>query len=148
MKLSQKRKIMQFIKNIDPEIKVKFQKGQLECDPENETIYIGKKNTKAEDDLFNEYVQKLEPKCKYNSYIMGILHEIGHIMTYTEKDDDDRTEQYSLMQVAYWTGLMTAEELNQQYFEIPLEKNATLWGINYAMKNQKIMQKFNRLIYK
>lgn len=36
-----KKAIIELIKSIDKEIKIKFQKGPLECDIENKIIYIG-----------------------------------------------------------------------------------------------------------
>lgn len=79
---------------------------------------------------------------------MGILHEVGHIMTYDEELDNQRDEKYALMQFAYRFGLYDTDTLNKEYFKIPLELNATQWAINFAIANQARMNQFDKMIAK
>lgn len=148
MNKSKKKAIINFIKNIDENINVVFHNGALECDIEEETVYIGNQMADEEDNLFLDFVKELNSKCNYNAFILGILHEIGHIMTYDEELDNDRDEQYALMQVAHKLGLYDTNKLNKEYFKIPLELNATQWGIDFAMNNKKLMDKYNNIIIK
>ena len=137
-----KRAIKKFIKTIDSSIKVKFQKGRMECDPEREIVYIGKTRNEAEDKMFADFLKEIAPDCPYNSFIMGILHEIGHIMTYTDELDEDREEQYALLQTAHHFGLYDTAELNREYFKIPMELEATQWGIDFAMAYPEFMKQY------
>ncbi len=146
MNRKQKIAIKQFIRAIDGTIKVKFQKGGLECDPVKGIVYIGDEVTEEENDLFEDFVKELEPKCTFNSYLMGLLHEIGHIFTYDEELDEDRDEQYAIMQIAYKFDLVDAASLNKMYFKIPMELEATKWGIEFAMNNKNFVEKFNEVI--
>ena len=79
MKRIIKRGIKEFIHSIEPELKVKFQKQDIEIDMVKATIYIGKKEDKFSDTLFFNFIQTLNPQCKdMNVFILSILHEIGH----------------------------------------------------------------------
>ena len=39
----------------------------------------------------------------------------------------------------------TLEEYCNMYFRIPLEQNATQWGIDFAMTHQELMKKYDWL---
>ena len=62
---------------------------------------------------------------------ISALHEVGHIMTWTQELEDERTKMYNSMKIAHIYQLMSTKELNEQYFEIPMELIATKWGRNY-----------------
>ena len=143
-----KKAIVELIKSIDENIKVVFHKGALECDIEENTVYIGNELTDEEDELFLDFVKELNPRCNYNAFLMGILHEVGHLLTYDEDLDQDRDDQYAIMQIAYKFGLCDTDTLNKEYFKIPLELNATQWAIDFAIANQSRMDKFNQVITK
>ena len=70
-------------------------------------------------------------ECDTDRKIVSALHEVGHIMTWTQELEDERTEMYGLMEVAHNYQLMSIQELNEQYFEIPMELIATEWGRAY-----------------
>ena len=55
--------IKKFIKEIDKDIKVKFQKYDMECDIFEEIVYIGKPYDKENDRRFGEFVKELNPAC-------------------------------------------------------------------------------------
>lgn len=146
--MRRRKAIKKLIKSINKNIKVVFHKGQLECDTINKIVYVGSKNSDIVDRLFSDFVKENCSECKYNAFLMGILHEVGHIMTWNEELDKDRDEQYLLMKVAYKLGLYDADTLNKEYFKIPLELNATKWGIEYAMSHRRKMNKLDKKIIK
>ena len=119
--MRRRKAIKKLIKSINKNIKVVFHKGQLECDIINKIVYVGSKNSDIADRLFSDFVKENCSECKYNAFLMGILHEVGHIMTWNEELDKDRDEQYSLMKVAYKLGLYDVDTLNKEYFKFPLE---------------------------
>ena len=143
-----KKAIVELIKSIDEDIKVVFHKGALECDIEENTVYIGNELTDEEDELFLDFVKELNPRCNYNAFLMGILHEVFHIITYDEELDKDRDEQYALLKAAYYFNILDKKSLNKEYFKIPLELNATEAAIDFAIANQSRMDKFNQVITK
>ena len=81
MKLFKKLKVKKFVKQISPDIKVKFGRA-LECEPTENTIYVSFKSNEIDKKTFMEYVKELDKTCQFNDLVLGILHEIGHIFTY------------------------------------------------------------------
>jgi hypothetical protein len=67
---------------------------------------------------------------------ISALHEVGHIMTWTQELEDERAEMYGLMKVAHTYQLMSTQELNKQYFKIPMELIATKWGREYYVNHR------------
>ena len=138
-------RVKQFVKNIDDTIKVKRGK-RLECDIENKIIYISFKSNKTDVKTFLELVKELNPKCKYNDVILGILHEIGHIYTYDEYNEEQWEKDNQLLSELYSQNLITATDFNKFYIRLPLEQNATQWAIDFSMLNQGFMNKYAKVI--
>lgn len=136
--------IYNFIKEVNMDLRVKFQEYDIECDIYDEIIYIGATFDKQIDKYFQEFVEQLEPKCKnINPFLLSILHEIGHIETWTEEDLEEKHFLYNMLQMNYKDS--DIKEYNNMYFRIPLEQNATEWGINYALSHLDLMKKYNWL---
>ena len=130
--------IYKFIKEVNPDYAVKFQKYDLECDIFDETI------------SFANFVNQLNPECsKVNPFLLSLLHEIGHIETYTEEDEDDKDMKYAMLKMQYDDEEELSDERLEEYcdmyFRIPLEQNATEWGIDYALSHLDLMQKYDWL---
>lgn len=143
--MNKMRKVKQFVKIIDSSIKVKRGKA-LECDIENKTIYISFKSNPVDIKTFLDFVKELNPKCKYNDIILGILHEIGHIYTYDKLNEKHWEEDNELLSALYKQNLISATDFNKFYVRLPLEKNATQWAIDFAMLNKKLMNKYSKVI--
>ena len=142
--------IYNFIKEVNPDYAVKFQKYDLECDIFDETIYVGESYDKRTDRYFANFVNQLNPECsKVNSFLLSLLHEIGHIETYTEEDEDDKDMKYAILEMQYNDEEELSDERLEEYcdmyFRIPLEQNATEWGIDYALSHLDLMQKYDWL---
>lgn len=141
--------IYRFIKEVNPELLVKFQKYDLECDIFDEIIYIGESYDRRTDKYFENFVNQLNPECsKINPFLLSLLHEIGHIETYTEEDMDNKDATYAILKMQYDEDELSDEKLEEycnMYFRIPLEQNATEWGINYALSHLDLMQKYDWL---
>lgn len=144
MNIIKKIGIRKFVKEIDKDIKVKFQKWDMECDIFEETVYIGNTYNIRTDKLYMEYVKELAPDCNVPVFLLSILHEIGHIMTYEEEDMDEKDMVYGLLKATLDDN--PSEELEDMcvkaYFRIPLEEKATLWGIDFAMTHPELIQKY------
>ena len=140
--------IYNFIKEVNSNYNIKFQEYDLECDIFDEIIYVGKSYDKRNDKYFENFVNKLNPEChKINPFLISLLHEIGHIETYTEEDKEEKDLLYSLLKVKYNEELddKKLEEYNNMYFKIPLEQNATEWAIDYALSHLDLMEKYKWL---
>ena len=127
-------KLKRYIKNIDSEIKVKFGKA-FECDTDRKIVWLALKDNRLDSEMFKAWyenkVNNGETLTDKDLLYISALHEVGHIMTWTQELEDKRTEMYGLMQVAHTYQLMSTQELNEQYFEIPMELIATEWGRAY-----------------
>jgi len=130
-------KLKKYIKNIDSEIKVKFG-NCFECDTDRKIVWLALKDNSQDSEMFRTWYEKHFNETLTNKDLLYIsaLHEVGHIMTWTQELEDERAEMYGLMQVAHTYQLMSTQELNEQYFEIPMELIATKWGREYYVNNK------------
>lgn len=146
MNIIKKIGIKRFIREIDKDIKVKFQKYDMECDVYEETVFIGDTYDARTDKFFMEFVKEIRPDCNIPVLPLSILHEVGHIMTWDEDLSTDKDMTYALLKMGFEEGKKddaALKEYDDMYFRIPLELNATLWGIDFAMNNPELMKKYN-----
>ena len=139
--------VKQMVKQIDKSIKVKFGKC-LECEPTENTIYVNNKTDIIDIVTFRDYVKELNSKCKFNTLLLGILHEIGHIYTYEEQNEEEYTRDTELLSLLFKEKKLSAKQLNEFYVRLPLEANATKWAIDFAMQNVKFCKYYQNKIGK
>lgn len=144
MNIIKKLAIRKFIKEINPEIKVKFQKWDMECDVYEDTVYVGETFDKRTDKYFMDFVYSIDPECCGSVMMMSLLHEIGHIYTYDEDLSDEKDVLYEVLKLSYTDEQL--EEYDKMYFNIPFEKEATIWGIRFAQMNKEIVKKYSKWI--
>jgi hypothetical protein len=147
MNIIKKFYVKQMVKKIDSSIKVKFGKC-LECEPTENTIYVNNKTNKIDIITFYDYVKELNNKCNFNSLLLGILHEIGHIYTFNEHDEEEYTRDTELLSLLYQDNKLTDKQINEFYVRLPLESNATKWAIDFAMQNKKFCRYYQNKIGK
>ena len=145
MKIFKRLKVRKFVKQISPDIKVKFGRA-LECEPTENTIYISFKSNDIDKKTFMEYVKELDENCQFNDLVLGILHEIGHIFTYDEDDEEFYQKETNLLNLLYKEKILSAEELNRYYVRLDMESKATKWAIEYAQANQNFVSIFQKQI--
>ena len=147
--LDMRNGIKSFIMEVNPMLSVKFQEYDLECDVFDETIYVGKSYDKRTDRYFREFVNELNPECaKINLFLLSLLHEIGHIETWDEDEADNKDMIYSLLQMEFEDSNLGDADLKKYcdlYYHIPLERNATEWGIEFALSHMDLMKKYEWL---
>ena len=139
--------VKQMVKQIDKSIKVKFGKC-LQCEPTENTIYVNNKTDIIDIVTFRDYVKELNSKCKFNTLLLGILHEIGHIYTYEEQNEEEYTRDTKLLSLLFQEKKLSAKQLNEFYVRLPLEANATKWAIDFAMQNKKFCKYYQNKIGK
>ena len=120
MKLFKKLKVKKFVKQISPDIKVKFGRA-LECEPTENTIYVSFKSNEIDKKTLMEYVKELDKTCQFNDLVLGILHEIGHIFTYDENDEKPYLQDTELLSLLYKEQMLSSEELNRFYLRLDME---------------------------
>ena len=139
--------VKQMVKQIDKWIKVKFGKC-LQCEPTENTIYVNNKTDIIDIVTFRDYVKELNSKCKFNTLLLGILHEIGHIYTYEEQNEEEYRRDTKLLRLLFKEKKLSAKQLNEFYVRLPLEANATKWAIDFAMQNKKFCKYYQNKIGK
>lgn len=145
MKFFKRLKVKRFIKAISPDTKVKFGRA-LECEPTENTIYISFKSNEIDKKTFMEYVKELDNTCQFNDLVLGILHELGHIFTYDENDEEPYLQDTELLSLLYKEKMLDAEELNRFYLRLEMESKATKWAIEFAQANQMFVNRFQKSI--
>ena len=143
--------IKDFLREVNPAVKVRFQDYELEVNIYEETVYVGQSIDKRADKYFMEYIESLNPEAKdLNPTLISLLHELGHIETWTEEELDDKDFIFGVLQYAYQdVDLFEHEEILKdycfKYFNIPLERNATLWAIDFALSHKELLAKYDWL---
>lgn len=101
--------------------------------------------TETNDRDFQEFCKELQPKLHCDIFLLSFMHELGHHETVDEWEDDEyldmkiQKEKINKMKVSQ-------KEKNFMYFNIPDEKRATEWGLQYIMEHQtEMMQLWNKV---
>lgn len=145
LNLRKKYYVKKMVKEINKNIKVKFGRA-LECEPTENTIYVAFQSDEVDKKTFLEYVKELNNKCKYNDLILGILHEIGHIYTYDEDDEESYLQDTELLSKLFQAKKLSAEQVNHFYLRLDMESKATKWAVDFAMLNKNFMTKYSKVI--
>lgn len=104
--------------------------------------------TKRYDILFNKFIEEeLGIIQNFGTFALSFFHELGHYMTY----DDITDEEYGYCaEVKRYLG--TKKELTDYdiltYFNLPIEKKATEWGVNYILDNCREIAELEKEIKK
>ena len=131
-----------FVNTVDEYIEVKSD-NRFCVDIDEEIIFIPKKLDDNEELIWSNFLKE-EFKVDYNPYVMSILHEIGHIATYTEHLNTERELTYFLLQMKYEEDNFV--DFNREYFKIPMEFLATEWAINYYRDHKEECDRFAILL--
>ena len=129
--------LQSFVELIDKEIEI--HKGHcFEVDIDLKEVYIGSKRYDRVSQYFMQHWAEEIADAPINWCVLSLLHEIGHIMTDTEELQDNRQMLDSMYSFMYQMGAITENEYFTSYFDIPAERAATEWGINFYKKNQNL----------
>ena len=140
--------IEDFIHSINNNVKIEISENKrFECDIPNNTIYLGVKNIdKQEQKMFNKWL-KLQPEyIQINKKLISILHEVGHFQTFNQILWEERNEQEEVLTRLYDLDLLTYEELNFAYWDMPNERLATMWAIDFYKNNKKYCNNLIKLL--
>lgn len=124
--------IRDFIKSINSDIQVHFSYEDFYCDINKKEVNIPWKERYSAATMVDEFIKNTFGVI-VNSFLMGILHEVGHIQTYDKEEIEERDTIYGMLQMMYDGD---AASFNEIYFSIPAEFKATEWGVNYYLSNK------------
>ena len=126
--------VKKFVQSIDPEIKVHMSGDEFYCIISEKLINVPFVSDSEGDRLFYDFVVDRFGES-INPYIMGILHEVFHIITYDENLDRDRDILYYMLQLDFKEERY--EEFTRMYFSIPSEFAATEGAVNYYLSHKE-----------
>lgn len=132
--------IKRFIKNLLPNCKIIFDKESYIINNEIPTISVALQKQLFDED-FNEFTRQ-EFGISINYLLISILHEIGHYFTRDYFNQIHKEITMTNLYSEYENNRITLQELNQIYWRLPLEKNATEWGLNFYKNNKKLCEDF------
>jgi hypothetical protein len=103
---------------------------------------------RMEDSLFNEFIEERFGYKVKNTFMISVLHEIGHHMTLEDiyvsdfvydfcHKEKERIE--TAMETA--TKKKDIKRLEWEYFNLPDEIAATAWAVDYAQTHKKKLDK-------
>ncbi len=117
--------------------------------------------TEKEDKFFMDNFHRLAPDIKCDTFLISFLHELGHHMTMPHLSPEDLHCQKivgELQDELDEEGITEEKEreIHQKYYNLPIEKVATEWAINYMRENtekiahfwkgfQEIVQEFYKI---
>lgn len=131
--------IKTFVKSIDPEIKVHMSGEDFYCYTDEKLVNIPFASNPEGDRLFYDFVLD-RFGVAVNPYLLGILHEVFHIITYDENLDKDRSILYYMLQLNFKEEYY--EEYTRMYFSIPSEFAATEGAVNYYLSHKEYCDNF------
>lgn len=148
------KNIVKFINEINSDIEVIIEKDLnkygLACEPVEQVVYIGLRNTPDEENAFVNYVNELEPdfynKFKINNLILSILHEVGHCFTHNEELEEEYNIDTELLNKMEENGYLTKRQQCDFYVRLELERLATQWAIDFCKNNLKFVKDFQEKI--
>jgi hypothetical protein len=102
---------------------------------------------KDEHSWFQDSFSAVDPDIICDPFLSSLMHEIGHIITYkdiTDKEWEIWTKQIEELESKVTKDITSLElhKLNLQYFEIPIEKKATVWAATYMREHPEEIAQF------
>lgn len=143
-----KELVSNFVNSINSDISIEFE-TQFTCSITEKHIYIGLLPL-IQGFLSNDILEEIykEKGIIYNDfYIFGLLHEIGHIETVKYLKYEDLSVELSIYQ-GQVAKLEEKYEYDRDflnhYIELPLEKSANEWAVNYYNNNTEKVLEFTK----
>ena len=128
----------EFVRSIDPEIITTFLGDEFYAKSQSKIINLTFKPNEY-DNLYNDFLMS-HFGISMNPFLSGILHEIGHIMTFDKQLDYERSIIYYLLDLDF--DIERFRDFTNMYFAIPSEFEATKWGVEYYLSHKEHCDNF------
>lgn len=130
---------IKFIQSIVPDVRVKFEDDEYYVDLNDRVINIGINPDPNGDRLIHEFVLE-KFGVSMSPFLIGVLHEIGHLMTFDPVAQAEGDVLYFLLSLNYDS--MKHDEYSRLYFSLPTEIAATEWAVNYYLSHKEKCDSF------
>lgn len=131
-----------FVNKIDSMIEVYIDELEFFADIDNYSIAVTFNQDYETDELFSFFLYE-EFGVHADTFVMSVLHEIGHLMTNDDDMLDERDTIYSLLKVGYEAS-NNFRDYNRMYFHIPAEYEATSWAVDFYRSHKEMCDAFAR----
>lgn len=151
-KLKTKRLIRNFVKSINGNTKVTFnRKGINASDIVRNRIYLDIKECLGND--YQELQKHVNRQYMFKKEVgllpFVVLHELGHIQTVKSLDNvTDELLSYSISVRKLQESDMRIKSINKFYSQLKLERLANKWAFEYAKSNNKQVIEFKNNLEK
>lgn len=107
------------------------------------SLIIGDKT----DVIWTEYVKSTFDYSIDNIFVFSLLHEVGHHYTMDLFTNEELiAERRKIKRIEKRLNQSNSDLMDEGYyllyFDLPMEKIATEWAVNYAKENQKALNEF------
>lgn len=133
--------ITNFIHSILPDVEVIYEENEFWVDIENEVINIGINPDPLGNKLIQEFVLN-EFGVSMDPLLIGVLHEVYHIITYDEEISKKDRILCKLFTMNY--NPTRVREYSLMYFNLPSEYKATEGAVNYYLTHKEYCDEFLR----
>lgn len=130
--------IKTFVNSIDSTIQIDFDKDFC-VNVDEKIVYIECCEHKESNILIQNFVKE-NFEVIMHPFLIGLLHEIGHIFTFNDLLDDERTVQCILLHFLYKEN--NFKNYSYKYFSLPAEYEATAWAVNYYKTHTQQCEQF------
>ena len=128
----------EFVKSINPEITTTFFEDEFYAICSEKVINLTFVPNEY-DSIYDAFVRD-RFGVSINSFLIGLLHEVGHIMTFDETLDRERSIIYYLLDIDF--DYERFRDFTNMYFTIPSEFEATKWGVEYYLSHKEHCDNF------
>jgi len=138
------------VKTIAPRVKVIYELESPTCfDHDIKAVIIGNDFQTDDCGFMRHIVEKhnFADAYNYSMSLWSVLHELGHYFT---GDDgyisDEEAVQYAICAMIPRKHADASPEIQNMYFDIESEYNATEWAINWIVSHPRLARIYNRLV--
>lgn len=125
--------IQKELRKINPEVRVEIDTEFAYLYDANIITYCPFQLYPEQEEAFADFVEKtFDFDLRPHSFLFALLHEVGHSMTMDSLEDDELTSELIMREAVH---LMDSEKGNDLYFNLPSEKMANKWAVDYFKTN-------------
>ena len=138
------------VKRVEKELNKFLKQFGLNAVLSTEFYYLPAKNKVAftfieapNDKWFMEFFNSLAPEIECCEFLASLLHEVGHSATYEDFSDEDWDMYYLRCDSLEANGHAASDrEINFEYFNLPTERAATEWAIEFMRSHTEEVKVF------
>lgn len=129
----------EFVRSINPEITTIFEKNVFCAWSREKIINVIFHSDNPFQYVYDTFVYETFD-ILIHPFLAGVLHEIGHVMTFDEQLDKERSILYKMLDIDF--DAERADDFAIMYFNIPSEFEATRWGVEYYLSHKEHCDNF------